>query len=139
MKSLLILVLSLVSQMSFAGPGLHFSHYDGAVVGTVKFTKKWTAVCKHIGCPASHPYTEVTLEKARIEGYGEIPSVLLFSDKKTLYIPYDNSMRIFGVVLRPGTKVKALGTTLVSSYYHLGTTLPPQATMKVVKSVKIVR
>jgi hypothetical protein len=133
---LISLITLFVAQFAFASLPPRNTLYKGTVTGQVVFEKKWTMTCMALGCPPSRPYTEVSLTKANITGYGQIEKVLLETDNK-LAIPYDNSMTIKGTKVRPGMVIQIKGETTVRNYMNPG--YPARGFITKIQSVKVVR
>lgn len=125
----------MMSQLAFAKTT--YLEFNGSVTGKVKFQTKWTVTCAAIGCPPSVAYTQVSLVDAKVDGFGNIPEVILSTEGASKRFPPQASyVTIQGTRLRPGLKVKVVGKTLVSEYSFIEVVY---AQLTEVQSVKVVR
>ncbi|MFN8791083.1 MAG: hypothetical protein ACK5Y2_06470 [Bdellovibrionales bacterium] len=135
MKSLIsFFAVILVSATSFAQAG--DLEIRGTVTGTVKFEQKSTKACTAVGCPPKKTYTQVTLVRAKVDGYGPIREVVVAGRNGKHFPAQARTVTIAGVQLRPGLRVEIEGTTKVTELSVLNLVL---AETSKIKSIKILR
>jgi len=124
----------LVSVASFAQSGDR--EIRGTVIGTVKFEQKSTKSCAAVGCPPRKTYTQVSLVRAKVDGYGSIREVVVAGRNGKHFPAGAKAVTIAGVQLRPGLRVEIEGTTTVTELSVLNMVL---AETSKIKSIKILR